>query len=115
MGARIVSKFGKAVGFSSPVLTDEDPVHRDFEQVIGRLRLRQNFRLPRKFWKIVLVRSDNELKSAAFMLDQEKLLEENVLESSPSQFRCSVENIETLTGLDFGDEIRKATESLIII
>jgi DNA/RNA endonuclease G (NUC1) len=45
----LVAIHGKAIGFSGPVLSEDDPIHGGFEQTIGRLRVRQNFRLPRRF------------------------------------------------------------------
>jgi endonuclease G len=101
---------GKAVGFAGPVLAEDDPVHRDLEQSIGRLRVRQNFRLPRRFWKVVIIAdAQRSLKSAAFLLDQDSLSKAKTsLKPEPSRFRCSVAEIEVLTGLDFGDAIRNA-------
>jgi DNA/RNA endonuclease G (NUC1) len=100
----------KAIGFSEPVLADDDPLHRDVEQTMGRLRVRQNFRSPRRFWKVVVVAdAQNNLRSAAFVLDQDALLKTRFpLDSKPSEFRCTVADIEALTTLDFGDAIRKA-------
>lgn len=107
---KIATEHLKAIGFSGPVLAADDPIHRDLEQSIGRLRVRQNFRLPRMFWKVVVVGdSPTELKAAAFVLDQETLLKTNAPPNmKPSEFRCSVADIEALTGLDFGDTIRNA-------
>jgi DNA/RNA endonuclease G (NUC1) len=101
----------KAIGFSGPVLAVDDPIHRDLEQSVGRLRVRQNFRLPRRFWKVVIVaNAKSELKSAAFVLDQEALVKARAPSGlKPSEFRCNVADIEALTGLDFGDAIRNAT------
>ena len=105
---KIAIEHVKAVGFSGPVLAADDPIHRDLEQSIGRLRVRQNFRLPRRFWKVVIV-ADSELKSAAFVLDQDSLVKTNAPRNmNPSEFRCTVADIEALTGLDFGDAIRNA-------
>jgi endonuclease G len=107
----IVAEHGKAIGFSGPVLAADDPVQRDVEQSIGRLRVRQNFRLPRQFWKIVIVAdTSSKLKSAAFILNQDLLLRNAApLTSKPSDFRCKVGDIEALTGLDFGDTIRNSS------
>jgi DNA/RNA endonuclease G (NUC1) len=106
----LVVAHGKAIGFSGPVLSDDDPIRGEFEQAIGRLRVRQNFRLPRRFWKVVVVTdAGHRLKSAAFVLDQEILLKTGApLKSSPSEFRCSIADIEALTDLDFGETIRNA-------
>lgn len=106
----VVTAHGKATGFSGPVLAADDPVHRDLEQSVGRLRVRQNFRLPRRFWKVVLVAdARSRLKSAAFLLDQDSLLKSRAgLNMQPSEFRCGVADIERLTGLDFGEAVRDA-------
>jgi len=107
---RVATEHGKAVGFSGPVLAADDPIHRGLEQVIGRLRVRQNFRLPRRFWKVVVTTDGGAgLRSAAFLLDQEALLQSRASRNlGPSEFRCLVGDIEALTGLDFGDAIRNA-------
>jgi DNA/RNA endonuclease G (NUC1) len=107
----ITRTYGKAVGFSGPVLNEQDPIHRDVEQSYGRLKVRQNFRLPRKFWKIVTVLdTKGKLHSTAFVLDQEQLLRAGVpLKSEPSTFLSTVEEIEEMTGLDFGEAIRRAS------
>jgi endonuclease G len=106
----IATTYGRAIGFSGPVLGEDDPIHRDLEQSFGRLRVRQNFRLPRKFWKMVLVADpQGRLHSAAFLLDQDLLLSRKIpLHVKPSMFRCNVTDIEALTSLDFGDLVRKA-------
>jgi DNA/RNA endonuclease G (NUC1) len=106
----IAAAHGKAIGFSGPVLAGDDPIHRGVEQLIGRLRVRQNFRLPRRFWKVVVIADDQgELKSAAFLLDQEALVQSRAARHlEPSESRCSVADVEAATGLDFGDAIRNA-------
>ena len=102
----------RAIGFSGPLLQDEDPVHGASEQTIGRLRVRENFRLPRCFWKVVLVKGSQErLESAAFWLDQNALLAASGGGAVDAQsFRTSVEEIERRTGLDFGNAVRKARQ-----
>ena len=37
----------RMVSFSGPALFEDDPIHRSVEQMIGRVRVRANFRLPR--------------------------------------------------------------------
>jgi DNA/RNA endonuclease G (NUC1) len=71
--------------------------------------VRQNFRLPRKFWKVVLVMQKRKLHAAAFLLDQEALLNNKSPQRlEPAEFRCRVADIEALTRLDFGDAVRGA-------
>lgn len=102
--------------------------------MLGRLRVRQNFRLPRRFWKVLaLAGTGQRLETAAFMVDQSSFLEEWTAkgqesiaanaptidepavteEPSPRQsgvaaFRTSVAEIENQTGLDFGEKLRNA-------
>jgi DNA/RNA endonuclease G (NUC1) len=93
------------------VLAGDDPIHRGVEQLIGRLRVRQNFRLPRRFWKVVIIAdAQGGLRSAAFLLDQDALLQLRASRNlEPAEFRCRVADIEAATGLDFGEAIRNAT------
>jgi DNA/RNA endonuclease G (NUC1) len=107
----IVDRHQKAVGFSGPVLAEDDPIHRDLEQSFGRLRVRQNFRLPRKFWKIIAIADEyQQIQTAAFLLDQEALVKNKAsLKLKSDEFRCSIAEIETQTGLDFGDLLRGAS------
>jgi endonuclease G len=106
----MVAARGKAIGFSGPVLAQDDPVYRDIEQAIGRLRVRQDFRLPRGFWKVVVVTDpQSRLRTAAFLLDQDSLVKSHVsLRAKPSEFRCTITDIEARTGLDFGATLRNA-------
>jgi len=107
----IVDIHHKAIGFSGPVLAEDDPTHGDAVQTIGRLKVRQNFRSPRRFWKIVLIADDQgQLKSAAFLLNQELLFRKDgvSLNAKPSDFRCTVADIESLTRLNFGPAVRDA-------
>ena len=106
----VVDSHHRAIGFSGPVFADDDPLLNQVEQRIGRLRLRQNFRLPRRYWKIVLVtHGEARLRSAAFVLDQVSLVESRTSpRAPPSRFRCTVADIEAATGLDFGDRVRTA-------
>lgn len=111
---KMADTYKKAIGFGGPVFKDDDPVLSNTEQIIGRLILRQNFRRPRCYWKVLIIEKDKQLYSAAFLLDQDKLLENNTPINEPiSSFRCGIKDIESLTKLDFGDIIRN-TKSLTI-
>jgi endonuclease G len=101
--------------FAGPVFRADDPDYR-FDS-----------KLPLKFWKIAVWASEGKLKSIAVLADQGEVLEkltqgvpealvlpqhgaeafddEDELERV-SQFLSTVEEIERLTGLDFGDEVR---------
>jgi endonuclease G len=82
--------------FSGPLLEDDDPEYR-------------GVRLPRQFWKVVVMaKSPGLLSATAYLLSQETLIEG--LEVAPAEFsfgaygtfQVQVSEIERLTGLDFG-------------
>jgi DNA/RNA endonuclease G (NUC1) len=106
----LVAQVGRLAGFAGAVLAESDPIHRDVEQVIGRLRVRQNFRLPQRFWKIV-VNADAKggLVVAPFLWEPAALAKRRMpLRANPAEFLSTVAAIEALTGLDFGEAIRGA-------
>jgi DNA/RNA endonuclease G (NUC1) len=101
--------YGRGVGFAGPVLADDDPVHSASESMIGRLRVRENFKLPRRFWKLsVFGGAERELplKVAAFFFDQEALLKNPPRRVEPATFRVSIDSLQQQTGFLFDDWIR---------
>lgn len=109
---KLAARRGRSSGFAGPVLADDDPQHGAREEIIGRLRLRQNFRLPQAFWKIVAApRADGALEVAAFHFDQAALLvQRDGVVAKPASFATTVTQIESLTGLDFGQALRDAPQ-----
>lgn len=106
-----VRRCERAIGFSGPVLADDDPPYAAVEQTIGRLRVRQNFRLPRRFFKLVVARRPSgELETAAFLLDQDALRDHPPVRPEASRFRVEVKDLEAATGLDWGEAVRAAPE-----
>jgi DNA/RNA endonuclease G (NUC1) len=94
----------RSIGFAGPVLAHDDPVHGATETLVGRLRVRNNFLLPRRFWKVVAFRRDTgKLDIAAFYFDQEALLSNPPTQWKPADFRVSIDRIQEQTGLDFGE------------
>jgi endonuclease G len=95
--------------FAGPVFDDDnDPEYRFKSQV------------PMRFWKVAVWAEDDELRSIALIADQSKLIEampeaigreaftdEDEL-ARVSEFLTTIEEIETLTGLDFGRAVRNA-------
>ncbi len=100
---QLAGAVGKVSGFAGPVLRRDDPVHSRSEELIGRLRVRGNFRLPQRFWKLVVVRSARgELACAAFMFDQPALLAQNVPTSTaPGHFQVPLDLLKAETGFLF--------------
>jgi DNA/RNA endonuclease G (NUC1) len=93
---------GKAIGFAGPVLAAADPVHTTSESMIGRLRVRENFRLPQRFWKVVVFCGESgRLRYAAFLFDQAALLANQTRTCSARDFQVSLDEIQIQTGLVF--------------
>ena len=101
----------RVVGFAGPVLRPDDPVHSRSEEVIGRLRVRANFRLPQRFWKVVAARTaGGALVRAAFFFDQPALLSEGPkVGAQPHRFRVPLDLVKLETGLVF-DVVEGASE-----
>jgi endonuclease G len=76
--------------FTGPVMTDEDPLYK-------------GVRLPVRYWKIAVVANDDgSLRATAFLLDQEGLIEEMLLERFNAQtFQVPIQEIIDRTGLNF--------------
>lgn len=79
--------------FTGPVLDDGDPEYR-------------GVRLPRQYWKVVvMVRGNGKLSATAYLLSQRSLIqgiEEEFTFGAYRTYQVSVDKIEELTGLDFG-------------
>ncbi|RYF92698.1 MAG: DNA/RNA non-specific endonuclease, partial [Chitinophagaceae bacterium] len=104
----VTDAYGRAISFGGPVLRADDPPLGEKEQLIGRIKVKQNFRVPQSFWKVVLV-FDEGLSIACFLLNQVALLESNAAaDLSVKTHLVSIEDIEKATGLEFSDSIRRA-------
>lgn len=82
----------KVTVFTGPVLDDLDPIYK-------------GVRLPLALWKIIAyVKADGSLATAAYMLEQGKLVEDMLrLEAAfdPGVYRVELAHIKERTGLDF--------------
>jgi endonuclease G len=80
--------------FSGPVFRENDQKYR-------------KYKLPREFWKVaVMVKKDKTLSATAYLLSQEKMidnLESDFVFGAYSTYQTSIEAIENLTDLDFQD------------
>ncbi len=90
---------------TGPVFGEDDPAYEDEE--FGEVRL------PRRFWKIVAYVEDGVRKVFAVLADQSEVME-RLVGGAPEaafawprnlsqEYKSTVEEIEALTGLDFGD------------
>jgi DNA/RNA endonuclease G (NUC1) len=99
----------RVIGLAGPVLRDDDPVHGAEEVRIGRLRSRQNFRLPRKYWKVVAISNLIEVRIAAFLWDEQER-PPALGQHSLKAWRVEINSIEAETGLEFSETLRSARE-----
>jgi endonuclease G, mitochondrial len=110
----LLASHPRVSSFSGPALLPDDPVHGAMEQTVGRIRMRQSFRLPRAFWKLLVAqRDDASLATAAFWLDQTTLeaalaRRHRVPPADLPGWRVDVATLERRTGLDFGAALRGA-------
>jgi endonuclease G, mitochondrial len=103
-----VAEDQRVICFTGPVLRDDDPPYR-------------NVQVPMRFWKIVVWSEQGLLRSLAMLADQTPVLEK--IQTLPEglsdrealddldaveDFLSTVEEIEALTGLDFGEDVRGA-------
>ena len=80
--------------FSGPVFADSDREYR-------------GVKIPKQFWKVVaMVKQNNRLSATAYIVSQEELidnLEAEFVFGKYKTFQVSIEAIEQLTGLNFGN------------
>lgn len=82
----------KVTVFTGPVFRDDDPEYRGVQ-------------LPREYWKVVAVVTEERQSATAYMISQSELLE--TLRAFGfgryKTYQVSIEQIEQLTNLDFGE------------
>jgi endonuclease G, mitochondrial len=82
----------KVTVFTGPVMDEDDPVYK-------------GIRLPLAFWKIIAyVKADGTLATAAYVLEQGKLIEDMLrFEAAfdPGTYRVTLDHLKERTGLDF--------------
>ncbi len=89
----IAEKFRVSV-FTGPVFRDDDMKHR-------------GLKLPRQFWKVLVMVKEGELSATAYLLSQEKLIRDFPKEAFSDDkrvktYQVPIQAIEELTGLSFG-------------
>jgi endonuclease G, mitochondrial len=94
------SKELKVTVFTGPVLAEDDPIYREVA-------------LPQQFWKVVsTTHEDGSLCTTAYLLSQQQLIDDLTAEAftfgAYKTFQAHVEDIERLTGLDFGEPLRSS-------
>ncbi len=95
--------------FAGPVLEDSDEVF--VGKGDGGITLRA--KVPKQFWKLIVSRVDDGIAAYGFVLEQD-LLDVSFTEMVvPAEFVPSmspVADIESMTGVNFGDDIRNADQ-----
>lgn len=95
--------------FAGPVFDDKD---REFEGTEGGGRPLVVL-IPQKFWKIVIARTGDGIASFGFVLKQDLTnvsWEEYVVSDNFLPMLVPIAELETLTGLDFGEGVRAADQ-----
>lgn len=84
----------KATVFTGPVFDNDDVEHR-------------GIKIPKSYWKVVvMVKKNNKLSATAYLVSQAELvanLEAEFVFGQFKTFQVSIENVEELSGLDFGN------------
>jgi endonuclease G len=97
---------GRAVGFSGPVFSRDDEPFRGEMRFENGLRARDTFRVPRQFWKVVVVPgTDGNLACAAFLVMNAEKRESG----SEGAAQVPLAELERLAGLEFAPALHDAT------
>ena len=83
------------------------PIVDDTTKYIGTTR---KILVPQRFYKVLLVHNNNEWHSIGFIMYQN---DTNHTKSDLSQFACTVDEIERLTGIDFFHNLPDTTENRV--
>lgn len=108
----VARSYGRVTGFSGPVFSkDDEPFRGELELEDGLVAF-DTFRVPRAYWKIVVVVAPGGgLQLAAHLMDQFEMLEANVgRDFDLSQYRLSLEDLEQRAQLRFGSKLHAAAE-----
>lgn len=77
--------------FTGPVLRDDDMVYR-------------GVKIPKEYWKVVALRTDDRPSATAYMVSQGKLIEDlEFVFGRYKTYQVAVAEVQELSGLDFGD------------
>ena len=95
--------------FAGPVLDDKDDVF--LGRVGGRARLR--VKIPSRYWKVIVVRTEDGVASYGFVLEQDLLevtFEEFVVPENFARFMEPLEEIQQRAGVTFPDVVLEADQ-----
>jgi endonuclease G len=81
----------RVVVFTGPVLREDDPTYRDVQ-------------LPKEYWKVVAIRTEDRPSATAYLMSQEKLIEDlEFVFGQYKTYQVAIKEVEALTGLRFGE------------
>jgi endonuclease G, mitochondrial len=101
--------------FTGPIFDDQNDIPWD-----RGVTLMRGFKAPREYWKVILRREKGKLRATALVADQTPLIEyvpertlsdaevERVSFDRVEDFHVSITELESRTGLDFGEDVRAA-------
>ncbi len=106
---KIASDHGKLVGFSGPVFLAKDVSFRgDFELEDG-LIARETFRIPRKYWKVIVFKNSEQLAYTAFLMDQDEMEKKKITRDFDlKRYMVSIADLERTTKLTFDPILKEA-------
>ena len=100
---------GRAVGFSGPVFSPKDEVFRGEMHLEDGVLAIDTFRVPRYYWKLVVVRNaKGRLACAAYSVANRKRAGRSAAASAAATTRDTLADLEARTGLRFGPRLHQA-------
>lgn len=108
----VAKNHGRISGFSGPVFSDDDEPFRGEMELDDGLIVYGTFRVPRAYWKLVVVPAPGGgVQLAAHLMDQFKMEKDNVGGNFDlSDYRVSLKELEQQAQLRFGSILHKAAE-----
>lgn len=106
---KTASRFGRAVGFSGPIFSlNDEPFRGEMHLEDGVLAM-DTFRIPRRFWKVVVVRRKNgQLACDSYVVDNPKTASKSARRAGSSILRVSLSDLEEKAGVKFALALHKA-------
>jgi DNA/RNA endonuclease G (NUC1) len=108
----VAQEYGKLTGFTGPVFSEKDESFRGELQLEDGLVAFDTFRVPRAYWKVVVVvKSGQGLAQAAYLMNQFEMLEaKGGRNFQLTDYRVSIKDLEQSTRLRFDDVFHRAAE-----
>lgn len=108
----VARSYGRVTGFTGPVFSqDDEPFRGELELEDGLVAL-DTFRVPRAYWKIIIVAApEGGIQLASYLMNQFEMQESTrSREFDLSHYRISLEKLEQNAMLRFGSMLHEAAE-----